>query len=134
MIQIGAINRLEQIIDHSGADGLSCIFKIIIAANHNGKKLRVIALDNLQQLHAVKLRHLHINHSQINFMLSQKLKTFPPVGRLQHLNNAQSLPVAQYPYSFAKRLLVIYYKYLIHGLLLLVVTASAFLCLSDHFE
>ncbi|MNM78929.1 hypothetical protein D3C81_908490 [compost metagenome] len=125
LVQILAIDRLQQIVHHSGMDRLTGEFKVVIPADDDRQQFGILLLHDLQKFDPIQLRHLHVDHDDIRLVLFQHRKPRLTVSRFPNLINLKVLPIPQNPNRFAKRFLVVDNQHFIHDCCPPAVSSSA---------
>ncbi|MNI77601.1 hypothetical protein D3C73_1339060 [compost metagenome] len=117
--QLAAVERLQQIIGSAVDNRRLHVIEILIAADHNGLRMRVMCMEPFQQLRTVHQRHPHIGEYNLRMLLLHNLHRFLAVGRLVDAGNLMLLPRHKIADRLPHMLLIIYYQHL-HRLPLLL--------------
>ncbi|MNC26982.1 hypothetical protein D3C75_751360 [compost metagenome] len=124
--QLLAVQRLQQIICSTVDNRRLHIIEVLIAADYDGLRMRIMAVQPLQQLGSIHERHPHIREDNRGLLLLHDPHRFLPVGRLIDIGNMMLLPWHKIADRLPHMLLIVYYQHL-HCLPLLCVSDLIFI-------
>ncbi|MNI23983.1 hypothetical protein D3C73_775880 [compost metagenome] len=110
--QLLAVQRFQQIIRSAVDNRRLHIVEVLIAADHDGLRMRIMAVQPLQQLCSIHERHPHIRKDNRRLLLLHDPHRFLPVRSLINICNMMLLPRHKITDGFPHMLLIIYYQHL----------------------